>query len=351
VIRFAWLQSRTQTLATAAALAALAIVATITGVHLAHLYASLVAPCQARGDCDAASAQFLTHDNFLDNAFGLLARLAPALIGIFWGAPLLTRELETGTFRLAWTQSISRSRWLLTKLAVVALAVVVLAGALTLMITWWNRSLDPLSTNRYAVFDERSIVPIGYAIFGFALGALIGAVVRRTLPAMAATIAGFVAARIAVTLWVRPHLLTPLRTTMSLTNGSGFGLTTTNGTNFKLVAKGSGPPNSWTQSSQIMTKAGHVAGSGQLTAFVHQYCPKIIPPPLQPGPGHAVVRAGDPAVFQACINQAAQKFQLAVTYLPANRYWTLQWLETGVFFALALAAAAGCYWWVTRRTT
>jgi len=84
VIRFVWLQSRTQTLITAAALAALAVAAAITGIQLSHLYSSLVAHCQS--GCDHSTSQFFSHDRFMDHALDLLAQIAPALIGIFWGA-------------------------------------------------------------------------------------------------------------------------------------------------------------------------------------------------------------------------------------------------------------------------
>jgi ABC-type transport system involved in multi-copper enzyme maturation permease subunit len=348
MIRFAWLQARMQTLVAAAVLAALAIVAAITGVHLSHLYSSLVTHCQT--GCGLATSQFLTHGHIMDHTFTILAQLVAPVLGIFWGAPLVTRELETGTFRLAWTQSVSRSRWLVTKLAVVGLATVTVAGVITLTITWWYRVLDPLTTNQYDVFDQRSIAPIGYAVFAFASGALIGAIVRRTLPAMAATLAVFVAARIAITLWVRPHLLSPLHKTMSLLSGGELGIESSNGSSFTLVAKGTAPQNAWTLSNHFVTNSGHIATSSQISAFVRQHCPKVTPPPLGPKAGHAFV-GPDPAIFHTCFAHAAQKFQLVVTYLPANRYWTLQWLETGIFFALALAAATACYWWVTRRTT
>ena len=54
----------------------------------------------------------------------------PAIIGLFWGAPLVARELEAGTHRLVWNQSVTRTRWLGTKLAVVGLASVAAAGLL-----------------------------------------------------------------------------------------------------------------------------------------------------------------------------------------------------------------------------
>ena len=53
---------------------------------------------------------------------------------------------------------------------------------------------------------------------------------------------------------------------------------------------------------------------------------------------------------RACLAQVAKTFQLVVTYQPAGRYWPLQWLESGIYLVLALAAATGCYWWVTHRS-
>jgi hypothetical protein len=268
VTRFVWLQARTQTLITAAALAALAVVAAITGIQLSHLYSSLVVHCQS--GCDLATSQFLSHDIFMDRTLDLLAQIAPALIGVFWGAPLLTRELETGTYRLAWTQSVSRSRWLVTKLAVVGLAAVTLAGLLTLTITWWYRALDLVGTNPYDVFDRRDIAPIGYAAFAFASGALIGAVIRRTLPAMASALVVYVVVRIATTFWVRPHLLSPSHKTMSLSADQvdiGFIRGSTNGPIVHLVAQGSGPANSWTLSSHLVNSSGHKPSQAELSVF------------------------------------------------------------------------------------
>lgn len=224
------------------------------------------------------------------------------------------------------------------------------AGLLTLTITWWYRALDTVSTNQYAVFDRRDIAPIGYAVFAFASGALIGAVIRRTLPAMATTLGVYVFARIATTFWLRPHLLSPIHKTISLPDAEQFGVASINGSTMRIVAQGSGPANSWTLSSHIITNSGHKASTAQLVAFVRQYCPNVGLPAEAPPPGHAVPQAGGPAAGHACLDQAAKRFHLLVTYQPANRYWTFQWLETGIFIALALLAAAGCYWLVTRRT-
>lgn len=347
--RFAWLQSRLQSLTVGTVLAVLAVAAAITGIQIAHLYTTQVAHC-ATG-CDFATAAFGRHDIFAQHAFDILALVAPALFGIFWGAPLLAREFESGSYRLAWTQSVTRARWLTTKLTVGALTTIVAAGALSLTITWWYRAFDIVGANQYDLFERRGIVPIGYAVFAFAVGALLGAVIRRVVPAMAATLGVFVFARIAVATWVRPHLLAPAHKVLSLADAGGFGFVSNNGGPLTMVAKGSGGVNSWTQSTQFLTSSGRPASGTQLTVFLHQHCPAIANPPPFPPPVNQPVK-GSPAdeqAFHACRTAAARAFHLLVSYQPAGRYWAFQWIETGIFVALALLAAAGCYWWVTRR--
>jgi hypothetical protein len=346
--RFAWLQARTQTLVVAATLAALAILAAVTGVQLSHLYSSLVAHCQS--GCQIATDEFLSHDHFLQNTLDILTLIAPALFGIFWGAPLVARELETGTYRLAWTQGVTRSRWLLTKLAVGALATTAAAGALTLTVTWWYRAIDKVGSNQYDLFERRDLVPITYALFAFASGALIGALVRRTVPAMAGTLGVYVFARVAASVWIRPHLLSPTHAATSLLDTGGFGFISRNGSPITLAAKGAAPQNAWALSSQFVTTSGHHASSAQLAAFVHSQCPEIAAQPPGPPTGKSFARLADPATFEACRARAAQAFHLLITYQPAGRYWTFQWLESGIFVALALIAAAGCFWWVTKRS-
>jgi len=346
--RFTWLQSRTQTLAVGALLAALAIALAITGIHLSHLYSDLVKPCAANGDCGLATGEFSNHYNFLQGALMFLLRVAPAIIGIFWGGPLIARELETGTYRLAWTQTVSRQRWVLTKLAGVGAMAVLAAGLLTLAITWWYRALDSLNDSMWGVFDARDVVPIGYTFFAFMAGALLGAVLRRTVPAMAASLGLLVFARIAIQQWVRPHLLSPLHQTVSLAN-TGFGFMVRNGGRPDLVVKAGGPRGSWVINSQLVDHSGHVAGAAERMAFVAQNCPNIGPPPLSKPNGPVPAPPGAAAAFHNCADQAARTFHVLVTYQPASRYWPFQWLELGIYILLGLAAAGLCFWWVTKR--
>ena len=127
--------------------------------------------------------------------------LAPGLLGVFWGAPLVTRELEARTFPLAWNQSVTRTQWMAVKLGLVGLLAMAAAGLLSLMLTWWSSPIDTsislsgstridLTRLGPTLFDTRDITPVGYAAFAFALGVTAGLLIRRTVPAMAATLAG-----------------------------------------------------------------------------------------------------------------------------------------------------------------
>ena len=347
--RFAWLQSRTQALIVTALLAALAITAGFTGVHLSHLYHQLVAPCIASNSCGAGMDEFVNHYNFLQGALEFLLRIAPAVIGVFWGGPLIARELETGTYRLAWTQTVSRQRWVLTKLAIVGGTAVAVAGLLTLTITWWYRALDSVNDSMWGVFDARDVVPIGYTFFAFMLGAVAGAIIRRTLPAMAASLGVFVFTRIAVQLWMRPHFLSPRHLTTDITN-RGFGLLSRNGGPPELVAQASGPHGSWVLNSQLVDNSGHIASAAERSAFVAQHCRNIPRPPSFGGSGKAIrVPAPIGHAVDSCQAAAAAKFNVLVTYQPASHFWPFQWIELGIYVLLGLFAAALCFWWVTRR--
>ena len=122
MIRFTWLQFRVQAAVAAGALAIVAIVLVVTGPHLVHLYDTdgRHLRCPARLlDGHRQLHQLRRHLAGLAWTFVLL--VVPLLIAMFWGAPLVSREFETGTFRLAWTQGVSRTRWLAVKLGLGAL--------------------------------------------------------------------------------------------------------------------------------------------------------------------------------------------------------------------------------------
>ena len=242
MIRLTWLQFRAQAVTAAAALAAFAVLLVATGPHLASLYAaSGLSGCQ-RG-CEQLA------DNFQQGLYGgtywdlyltgiVLILLAPAVIGLFWGAPLIARELETGTSALAWNQSITRTRWLAVKLALIGLAAIAVTEGLSLMQAWWAAPIGRavgqggntyLAMNRYSslVFATHGITPLGYAAFGFALGVTAGALIRRTVPAMAVTLAIFAAIQVAMPLWIRPNLIPASHTVIPIASLDSVSLSQT----------------------------------------------------------------------------------------------------------------------------
>ena len=206
--------------------------------------------------------------------------------------------------------------------------------------------------NRFdpAVFTERGIVAIGYAGFAFALGVAAGAVTRRTLSAMAATLLGFIAVRLAFTFWVRPHLLAASRTVLSLTqaNNVGFRETPTSSTVFASLPT---IPNAWPLSATLVDHAHHAASAARIHALLVRYCPTIAAgPPQNAGAGVGKSPAGlTGGVFVPCLNALSHHLAVLVTYQPASRYWPLQTLETAIFLAAALALIGATVWRLGRR--
>jgi ABC-type transport system involved in multi-copper enzyme maturation permease subunit len=349
MIWLTWRQFRIQGIVMAAILAVFGLLLLVTGPHLASVArATGFAACHS--GCAASAQNFLTRLNPPYHLIYLLGAvliiLLPAVIGLFWGAPLIARELDTGTFRLVWNQGVTRERWLATKLAVLGLASMAAAGLLSLILGWWASPIDHAGAisasggyeSRFfpVVFGTRGIAPLGYAAFAFALGVLIGLLIRRTVPAMAVTLGLLAAVQIAFPLLVRPYLISPVRQTAIVTAASIDGLSTNqNGTLVQVMAQPPSLPGAWVYSSNVVDKAGS-ANLGALPAS----CP-------QPngGPGQS-----GPASMQNCFQALAAKDLKQVTvYQPASRYWTFQALEFGIYLTAAILLAWGCFWAIRRR--
>jgi ABC-type transport system involved in multi-copper enzyme maturation permease subunit len=304
-----WRQHRAALGGVAVFLGAFAVYLWLTGLQMHHAYTA---------DCHPASSVACTL-NFTGryattgNVVSIFVQVVPALIGAFAGAPVLARELETGTFRYAWTQGIGRRRWTVAKLVLLAVAVAAAAAAFSALFSWYNQPffaagyVIPFSTR---LFGLREVSFAAWTLAAFAIGALAGMLIRRVVPAIAATLAVYAGLALATALWLRQHYMAPLVTTKPNLPGSAWAV------------------------SQWYTKGGKFAfgahGSGIANA-VNQLCDN----------GNSGLSPGQ------CLSQHG--YTVWTSYQPASRFWPFQWIEGGWLLALSVLLIAATVWLVRRR--
>lgn len=315
-----WRQHRAALGGVAAPLGALAVWLWLAGLQTHHAYTAAIA-------CHPASS--VACGNLIDdfnNTYGsraqataVLLQVLPGLIGAFVGAPVLARELETGTFRYTWTQGFGRWRWTLAKLAPLAMVVAVAAGAFSLLFSWYYQPLfaegnqTPLAPT---VFDLRGVAFAAWTLAAFAIGALAGMLIRRVVPAMAATLAAYAALASAVGLFLRQHYAAPLVTS-----------------NLNL-------PGSASIMSQWWTEGGRFAFAGRPPISLGlQICPPSAVGPGKPPPG---------SITQCFVQHGYTQW---TSYQPGSRFWPFQWIEGGWLLVLSLFLIAATVWLVRRRAT
>jgi hypothetical protein len=191
-----WRQHRPTLISLPAILGAVSLFLLIAGLRIHHDYAVLTAchPFQSSA-CQRLNSNFNMTDWTIGNTLLILMNLAPALLGAFAGAPVLARELESGTFRYAWTQGFGRVRWTIAKLTLLAVAIVVVTGAFSQLFTWFFRPFiaqEDLNVLNATVFATRGVVFAAWTLAAFAFGAFFGMLFRRILPAMAVTLGVYI---------------------------------------------------------------------------------------------------------------------------------------------------------------
>jgi ABC-type transport system involved in multi-copper enzyme maturation permease subunit len=325
-----WRQHRFALVTVAGLLGALAVYLGIVGSSLHNAYAAAIA-CHPASlpACQVAVNNFNGLDTFLSN--GVLPQMLPVLIGAFVGAPLLAREMETGTFRYAWTQGFGRWRWTLAKLVALGLAVTVAAELFSLVLGWYYQpyfnvgnsalAVNELSPFNSGLFDLGMVTFACWTLAAFAIGALAGMLIRRVVAAIAATLAVYAGLAFAVGGFLRVHYLTPLLTTSLNLPGSAWVL------------------------SQWWTKGGVTLSQATMVQVMDPIFSRNLP----------AVPSGDVHLYkQGALTSTMQYltqhgYAYWTRYQPGSRFWPFQWIEGGWLLALSVLLLAATVWLVRRR--
>jgi len=254
---------------------------------------------------DAFHNQFST----LVNIVGWFEFL-PLLFGVLLAAPLVL-ELEQGTYRLVWTQSITRLRWIMSKLGALVVTAVLVALALTAILTWWRAPLDQLGGRFDRLgFDFEGIVPFAYTVFAVALDLAVGTLLRRAIPAIAITLVGFFVVRVVVEDWARPNYLPPI---------------------VMAAAPGNPQRSAWILDQSYRDHLGHQVG----IVDIMRLC------------GVSIDHGQGAHIVPTCL--AHHGIVNAITYQPADRFWLFQGIESAIFLGLTLCLVALTVWWIRYR--
>jgi ABC-type transport system involved in multi-copper enzyme maturation permease subunit len=338
VIWLTWRQLRVQAATVVVAVAAMAVVLAVTGPRLAEL---------ATAGVDDVFDKLTGTDISLFWAGLIVVAVVPALVGAFWGAPMVARELEAGTQRLVWNQSITRTRWLTTKLCVTTLVAALAVGALTLAVTWWSHPLDgAVSSTRGGLpalltpvsFAMRGVAPVAYTVFAVVLGATLGAVLRRSLPAMAVTLALYVAVQLAVPLWVRPHLVAPTTATFAISAQTLDGVSADDRGAPETLTVHTTRRGDWTLTNETLGADGRPASLPSWMSDCFAAAPDRFRGPVEASP------------IDPCLERlTAEGYTQRVVYQPADHFWPLQWAETALYLVASCLLAGFCVWWTRNR--
>jgi hypothetical protein len=297
-----WRQYRLSAVATAAFVAVFALYLLFMGLRIRSGYAA-VASCSVTAShlpksCQIPLMLFGGYHVFGETTAAVLLAV-PALIGAFAGAPILARELDSGTFRFAWTQGAGRMRPVLARLALPAVTLTAAAAALSQLFGWFYYPFFATGDSAFApqYFELTGIGFAAWTLAAFAIGALAGVLIRKVVPAIAAAMAAWAGLLLVTILYLRPHYEAPL------TVGNGR-------------STGAAP---WVLSQWWTGPNGQHITNEQQIIQLYQH--------------------------------AHFGYTQWVTYEPATRYWPFQFIEAGWLLALSVLLIAATIWLVRRRAS
>jgi len=314
VIWLTWRQSRAEAIVGGLILAVLVAILVGLGVDVHNTVNHLgLTACLASGnDCSNAIESLRHSYHWVPPATGVLVVL-PVFVGMFWAAPLISREYEAGTHRLAWTQSVSRLRWLTTKLVLILTTATAAALGIGLIADWALKPLGPAYGTQFGGtwFDVEGIAPAAYMLFALTAGVAASALTRRTIPAMAVTVVAYFVPRLFIH-YARKELLPP-NTHVTSSPLSDFYAAALTGRQPSFG--GDLSPTDWV----ISTSTPRINGD-----VLRSHCPSLDP------------RDFTPDALHDCLDKLrGLSFQVVTRFQPPSRFWPLQGAETAIFVAMA----------------
>jgi ABC-type transport system involved in multi-copper enzyme maturation permease subunit len=269
-----------------------------------HVEVNLGRHCNA-----AASAE--SHGSLVETAIALL----PLFVGLFLGTPLVASELERKTNRLAWSQGITRTKWLVSTWLTLAIPTVVVMSLFALIVQWWaTHIVTSISSGGGLIQPAQMLIsgvaPIAFALLLLTLGMFIGITVRRFFSPYATSVVGFL-----VVLGVMQFVLPSLAPKIVVPT-SPFGVT-----NLSTALRSQ----YWyIKSVDRLIPGFHLGKHAGSVSAILKYC------------------KGYPACFRA------HGLQIVTLYQPAKHYWVLQWREAGIY-VVATGVLLSLSIWSTRR--
>ncbi|MET9610225.1 transporter [Streptomyces sp. NPDC006512] len=269
-------------------------------------------PCPGwNGECEGpATFEIMDENTGRIRMLGTLGLAVPALIGVFWGAPLIGRELESGTFKVALTQGVGPRGWFAARFGLAALFAVLASAVVAALVAWYwlpiANTLDGPYWHDAAIYNATGPAPLAGALFALAAGTLAGLLARKVLPAMGAAFGVIGTVMLAMTFfrtsWIDPETritpgMTPKRRVGSAWSTGEFGYLTPDGREFSI--------------NDVCRTSGEEA---RLCMEEHGFVSRF----------HKVYPSGD--------------------------FWTFQWIDTALYLGLAAVLIAVTLTVLRRRT-
>ncbi|MGA8117353.1 MAG: hypothetical protein WCA46_27270 [Actinocatenispora sp.] len=300
MIWLAWRQQRLQLIVSLSLVAALAAV--VVGVHLdavAYLHSHGITRClsHATQACEPGMSMFRDRYDMVESTITSVLVGVPVVLGIFAGAPLFAREFEQRTHLFALTQSMSRTRWWITKLVVAGAPVVLGTALLGVLNAWAATPLDYFGGSRLGTpnFESQGLVLAAYALLAFTISAVAGQLSRNTVAAMAVGLALYVGIVVGVSQGARPHYQAPVALRAGVSDVT------------PSIPRGG----TW-------VSMDYVNAAGARLDYTAMHC------------------EGLDGTFEECLKQNDITSQV-VEYQPATRFWPFQLAESGIVAVLSAA--------------